>query len=87
MCVCGGGGWKWGPRRDIDSDGTKYKLITIGTEPSGTLAYAQGLELHHPNMSTHWGHGGRLYRYSVFARKNEMGEDNYFGGSYFSHAL
>ena len=57
----GGGGWKWGPRQDIDADGENLHLITKGTEPSGPLAYALGLEIHHPTMSTIWGHGGRLY--------------------------
>ena len=38
----GGGGWKWGPRRYIDTDGGKSKLITIVIEPSGPLAYDTG---------------------------------------------
>ena len=31
----------------------------MGTEPSGPLAYAPGLELRHPTMSTFLMHGGR----------------------------
>ena len=49
----GGGGYGWG--------GDGYRIIqwednvsnlTLGTEPNAPLAYAPGLEHHHPIMST-----------------------------------
>ena len=36
------------------------KNNTLGTEPNAPLAYASVSELHHPTMSTIWGHGGLL---------------------------
>ena len=56
----GGGGLKWGLRREIDVDGENEQLITIGIDPSGLLYYSPVFELHHPNMGTLWFHGGRL---------------------------
>ena len=37
--------------------------ITLGTEHNASLAYAPGLEPHHPIMSTLGAHGGQLYIY------------------------
>ena len=59
----GGGGYGWG--------GDGYRIIqwednvsnlTLGTEPNAPLAYAPGLEHHHPIMSTLGDPGGRLER-------------------------
>ena len=48
-----------GDGRDRDGDGYglswwEYNIVnvTLGTEPNALLAYAPGLEHHHPNMST-----------------------------------
>ena len=40
-------------------------------EPSGTLAYAPGLELRYPTMITLWGHGGWLKRERERERERE----------------
>ena len=46
------GDWKWSPRQDMDADGPKQQLITIGMEQNYSLAYAPGTEHHLPNIST-----------------------------------
>ena len=54
-----------GGRREINaagpSDGSRVTNITLGMDPNAPLAYAPGLELHHPIMSNLGGHRGQLY--------------------------
>ena len=59
----GGGGYGW----DGDGDGLNLwednvANATLGTEPNAPLAYATGLEHHHPIMSKLGDPGGRSYR-------------------------
>ena len=60
----GGGGE--GEGRDGDRDRQLIRWedtvanVILGMEPNAPLAYATGLELHHPIMSMLGGHGGRL---------------------------
>ena len=49
-------------RWDIDADGVKYQIVTIGMYPSAPLSYALGSGYHCPTISMIGGHGGRLYR-------------------------
>ena len=55
----GGGGRRYGDGRLIKWEDTAEN-ITLGTEPNAPLAYAPGLELHHPIMSTLGAHGVQL---------------------------
>ena len=64
-----GGGMLEGGGGDGQDDGGDGQLICwedtvaniiLGTDPNNPLAYAPGLELHHPIMSMIGGHGGRL---------------------------
>ena len=59
----GGGGGKWGTRWYMDADGSKWRLISIGTSPNSLLAYDPGTKHYFPTISMLGGHVVWLYIY------------------------
>ena len=57
-----GDGWEGDRNGQIIRWGYTVANLILGTEPNYTLAYAPGLELHHPIVSIIGGNGGRLYK-------------------------
>ena len=59
----GGAGDRWEGNGDVQLVRWEYIVanVILGTEPNAPLAYAKGLELHHPIMSMIEGHIGQLY--------------------------
>ena len=59
----GGGGDGWvGDGERLSRWEDNVANLTVGTEPNAPLAYAPGLEHHHPIISTLGEPGGRLER-------------------------
>ena len=52
----------------ITTNGFMVTNLTLVTDTSAPLAYAPGLELHHPIMSEIEGHGGRLDIYIYISK-------------------